>query len=251
MQALKVLHINIFLALLLLSLVNLIIESKAWKYILESHQKINFKNTFRVVCECYPISSFSSNFIGSVLGKQSFFGSKKVGTNIYKNISFGFYQSISSILIGLLAIVYFNFGAVNAFAKWFDSIYVLIGVFIIGIVFAFLKNNRGKLKILLMTSARSVIYYLQYLLIIYFFYEQSQISLAISIVALYFLIKTLIPILNIFGGIGTRELTLSVLFLQMGMDATYIVFGALMIWLVNFVFPNTLGLISICRRRFA
>lgn len=252
LHALKLQHINIFLALLLLSLVNLIVESKAWKYILQSHQKINFINTFRVVCECYPIMSFSSNFLGAVLGKQSFFGTRKVGTNIYKNISFGIYQSISSIIIGLIAIVYLRFGAISIDYNWTVAIYILIAIVFVTILFTLLFNNGSeKFKILLMTSFRSIVYYLQYVLIILHFYDQSQFALAISIIALYFIIKTLIPILNIFGGIGTRELTLSVLFTQMGMDATYIVFGAVMIWLSNFVFPNILGLISFCKRRFA
>ncbi|QNL22723.1 hypothetical protein HZR84_12485 [Hyphobacterium sp. CCMP332] len=196
--------------------------------------------------------SFSSNFFGAVLGKQSIFGTRKVGTNIYKNITFGIYQSISSIIIGLFAIVYFGFGTINVFDSWNDAIYILIALFIVSTLFTIvLKNGLEKIKILSMTSSRSIVYYLQYMLVILHFYDQSQFTLAISIIALYFLIKTFIPLLNIFGGIGTRELTLSVLFTQLGMDATYIVFGAVMIWLSNFVFPNILGLISFCKRRFA
>ncbi len=255
-QILKLQHINLFAALLLLAILNLIVESRAWKIILKGYNNIGFKECFRLICECYPTMSFSTSFLGSVLGKQSFFGAKKIGTNIYKNISFGLYQSFASISLAFIIII---FSQSQAKLSYFEQMDISLNSYLISVIsvsfgiLVFLLARKwikvNNISVLLFTYARSSIYYLQYICVILFFYAPADVFLAVALIAVYFLLKTLIPFMNIFGGIGTRELTLSVLFSYADLNTSYIVLGALLIWVANFIFPNILGLLSILKRR--
>lgn len=64
------------------------------------------------------------------------------------------------------------------------------------------------------------------------------------------LAKTLIPAINIFGDLGTREFTALFVFQSLNVPALQVVCATLMVWAINILGPVLIGMMVIWRRRF-
>ncbi len=250
---LKLQHPVLMFILLFLALLNLTIETDIWQHILKKVHVSNFGQIFRLVVISYTFKTISTQFIGALIGKSSLFGFKGIKENIFKHISFGFYQSLATIYISILILGFYVFRETGIlFLGDFSLFHLLIGMGIIsllclGIVF-FLFKLKFSLSITFRALLRTSVYYLQFAITLYYLYGLDELLIGISAIAFYFILKTLLPVFNMFGGIGLRELTLAYIFMQFGLNPQGIVFGAVLIWFSNFVFPNILGIILLSKK---
>lgn len=234
--------ISLSLVLLLLSTLNLFIETEIWYKLIQNSK--SRRKVFEVVCKSYNWALFSNNFIGSILAKRKLFEKDELKNNLYSNISFGLYQSYASVALNLIVLfIILSIGKLDlipylTFSNEQLSIFSLALFLVLLIPAGLILKN---LRVLLFAVLRSLIFLLQFTLLILFFYP-NDIALSIFILASFYTIKSFIPIFDLFGGIGTREFTLLFLFGFFGLETGNIVFAAFTIWIVNYLFPNLIGL---------
>jgi hypothetical protein len=85
----------------------------------------------------------------------------------------------------------------------------------------------------------------------YLLFQLFGIALPVSImlpgIAIIYLIKTIIPSLNIVGDLGLREVTALFYFQQFGAWQEKVVAASLLLWCINLLIPTIGGLFLIWR----
>ena len=242
----EIAELLIFSSLILLSFLNLIIETSVWMLLLKNDFRLSQSYLFRIICSCYTLRSLSLGFIGSVFGKLGLFGLRRLRQNIRSNIKFGLYQTLGTMLPALAILSFSGLSIENWSLHTYSQIIIgiLIPIFFVSLIF--LKSHFS-IRISALAILRTSIYFIQFGIVIYQFYLSEIFYTAISIIAFYFILKTLFPILNIFGGLGIRELSLAFLFNMFGLQTESVILGSFMIWVANFVLPNLLGIVFIAK----
>lgn len=252
---LKLQYIPLFLLVLVLSIVNLMIETKIWTLLMNQNLQAGFKDIFKAVAISYTFKSVSTQYIGALLGKQHLFGIKKWKDNLLSHVKFGGIQSIATILIATGVIFTFldlthllQFPEHESYFLLFGLIILLTVLFTAVVFFWRLHWKLTKAKeILTLAFIRSGLYFLQFGVLIAYFFQAQDFAMAISIIAIYFILKTLVPVFSVFGGIGLREFALLGIFSFFGMETTNIAVIGMLVWLANFIFPVLTGAIVLTK----
>lgn len=221
-----------FTLISILGLINLFQESKIWMNVLSDNYLYSHTYLFKLICISYNFRTFSNELIGSIIAKNKLFKTSGFKENITKNIKFGLHQFVATISLSLCFLMLYP-----------DLMqYQLLIITGLLLVVTLIARSFLNLKVLINCLLRSAIYYIQFFAGMIFFYELSLIPVLMSIIALYFILKTIIPIFNFFGGILVRETTLLALFAIVNVPSEGILIVSLLIWCSNFLLPNFMGL---------
>jgi len=106
--------------------------------------------------------------------------------------------------------------------------------------------SRGDLaRLLAWSAARYLVFLGQFLLLLDAFgIEADFVSMAMG-VASTFLLKSVLPSLNAFTDLGTRELSAMYFFSLLGQDTALVMSASLSLWLLNLALPSLAGLLLV------
>ncbi len=111
-------------------------------------------------------------------------------------------------------------------------------------------SGRELAAALCLGSLRYLVFTLQFVLALVLFGFDLGWSELFCGAGVIFLVKTLVPALNIIGDLGMREFTALLVFQQYGIDPLQVVAATLTVWAVNIPGPALAGLAEIWKRRF-
>ncbi|MGB3618639.1 MAG: hypothetical protein WBA12_11020 [Catalinimonas sp.] len=100
------------------------------------------------------------------------------------------------------------------------------------------------------TAARYAVYNLQFAFLLWAYGVETDPVVTLAGTAFVFFAKTLLPFLNLLGGIGLREAAAVAYFSQWGVPAAPVVMATLSLWLCNAVLPVAAGTCFLSQSRW-
>ncbi len=154
---------------------------------------------------------------------------------------------VNNSLEGMWMIALFLMAVVICFAMFFNLKY-LITLFPIKRLQQYVEilgmYSRMQLgHILTIALFRYAVFTLQYVLILNAFSIELSIEIVIVSVMVIFLIKSIIPFFNVFGGLGLREAIALMVFGMIGDFRLTVLVGSTSLWVLNILLPSVVGLL--------
>jgi hypothetical protein len=265
-------NILLLLILFLLTPVNWAFEAWKWQKLASKVEKISFWEAYKGVLIGLTFSTATPMMIGDYAGKVLMLKTDKRLQSIGAILLGNSLQMYVSLLFGTISYLFFIILAnpKPLFLHIF-IIAILISSLIFGIFlslnlsnikvflsrnkfFEYLKKYLGVLenytllelkKLFIIAASRYIIFSIQFVLMFKVFQVNLPIYVLLVGVGIIFLTKTLISILNALGDLSIRELTSIYYFGFFGANIFAVSSAALMIWLVNVLFPMLIGSIFI------
>ncbi len=139
---------------------------------------------------------------------------------------------------------------------YWSDLKVLAGVglflLLIGVITALILDRtystRNKLKILITSVFRYLIFSLQFGLLLFHFCPEVPTDVFLSGIPVVFLIRTVAP--SILGALGVREAAVIWTFAPFVSNPTGLLIASLFLWLFNLVLPSLVGLWPVLAYRF-
>ncbi len=269
-------NLPIILLVVLLVPVNWALESLKWQVLVDRLVPIGFLEAFKGVLSGLAVGIFLPAQIGDSIGRIGSLKSNKklqaIGA-VFISGGIQFYVSFIGGSIGWYLIQNnINFEPV---VKTLILNSILI-INLIGVIFILFRNQffilkpkstyllrlHEYLKIignyssneitlsLFYGALRYAIFLMQFVLILNLFeFNLSWMTLS-SCVAVIFLVKTIIPMFNVFGDLGLREFTALFVFKAYQLPSEQIIAATFFIWIINVLGPLLVGLYFIWRKNF-
>ncbi|MGV3641833.1 MAG: lysylphosphatidylglycerol synthase domain-containing protein [Adhaeribacter sp.] len=106
-------------------------------------------------------------------------------------------------------------------------------------------GRRDLWQLLALSAARYLVFLGQFLLLLQAFNLQADLGAMAMGVASTFLLKSILPSLNAFTDLGTRELSAMYFFSMLGQDKALVMSASLSLWLLNLALPSLFGLLLV------
>lgn len=106
----------------------------------------------------------------------------------------------------------------------------------------------SKLKILLASCLRYLVFSLQFGLLLFHFCPDISIGVLLAGIPVVFLVRTLAP--SLLGALGVREAAVFWTFTAFTAHAANLLVASLFLWLFNLVLPSLIGLLPVLAYRF-
>ncbi|RKD12513.1 hypothetical protein BCY91_11815 [Pelobium manganitolerans] len=274
LSALKV--YTTFILLLLLMLLNWLIESYKWKFLISKVEKISLYRAVESVFCGLTWAIFTPNRIGEYGGRVFFLSPRR---RIQGVVAMGvgqFAQMVITNVCGALALLWFiyNFNPLN---QWlFIGVSLLaIGFCVFFLVFyfnirwveksikkiRFLKrykrffsvlnryHQKELSKVMRYSIARFLVFTLQYILIIYLLLPEIAFFKTALMVFILFFIQSALPSLDLLD-VGVRSLTASYFFGFITTHDVAIMAAIALIWFINLIVPAIIGVYFVFKLNF-
>ena len=98
------------------------------------------------------------------------------------------------------------------------------------------------LKIMLLTLGRYLVFTLQFFIIIKLFFLELNPLIILAGITWMFLIKSIMPAINIFTDLGVREMAVVYFFGYYEVDMAVIILASVLLWMLNILLPTFVGL---------
>jgi uncharacterized membrane protein YbhN (UPF0104 family) len=166
--------------------------------------------------------------------------------NVYGFPNYPAVQGLSFTLgIGgcLLVLMYFNCRLFSDIAER------SIPKTVLNRVLSILKEYSDKelLVVLLISLGRYLIFASQFYILFHLFQIELPLAVMLPGITIIYLVKTIIPSLNIIGDLGLREVTALFYFQQFGAWQEKVVAASLLLWCINLLIPTIGGLFLVWR----
>ncbi len=265
-----------FVLLLLLMLLNWLIESYKWKFLISKVEKISLYRAVESVFCGLTWAIFTPNRIGEYGGRVFFLSPRR---RIQGVVAMGvgqFAQMVITNVCGALALLWFiyNFNPLN---QWlFIGVSLLaIGFCVFFLVFyfnirwveksikkiRFLKrykrffsvlnryHQKELSKVMRYSIARFLVFTLQYILIIYLLLPEIAFFKTALMVFILFFIQSALPSLDLLD-VGVRSLTASYFFGFITTHDVAIMAAIALIWFINLIVPAIIGVYFVFKLNF-
>ncbi len=103
------------------------------------------------------------------------------------------------------------------------------------------------LKIMAVTCARYLIFSLQFFIILKIFDFELNPLISIAGITWMFLMKSVLPAINIFTDLGVREMAVVYFFGYYQVDIAVIIVASVLLWILNILLPTFIGLFYVYR----
>ena len=103
------------------------------------------------------------------------------------------------------------------------------------------------LKVILLAVGRYIVFSLQFFIIIKLFGFELNTLVIIAGITWMFLIKSVMPAINIFTDLGVREMAVIYFFGYYEADLAVIILASVLLWILNILFPTFIGLFYVYR----
>ena len=243
-----------------LATINWFFEILKWKNLVSTLNPIDFKTALKQSLASLTVSLATPNRIGDYGAKALFFERGKRKRILLLNFYSNAIQLLTTLIFGVVGMFYFLFK--------FDVVYSTkaiialgIGIILLVILGYFIKEKelllKGfsisktirfyqnfssvlKLKILLLSISRYLIFSGMFYGLLFFFGAEIELSTAISLIFAMYLLVSIMPSIFIFdvvirGGVAVW------LFSFAGVSDLTVLSTVLVMWILNFVLPSIIG----------
>ena len=250
------------------------IESYKWKLITKPVEEINYGRAMRSVLAGLCVGNLAPGRATEFVAKVLFFRSENRGTITLLHFVNGLFQLSITIVLGLIALLskydLSNDISPAQFLLIGISCMLLLSLFILFVfkfnmlqkwIFSLFKKSLGERtmpykfkkesisRLISFSFIRYLVFTTQFVLILKIFYAGPLNSSILASVCVYFLLTTILPMISfiepairaaiallVFGGLEISEISL--------------VTTAIMVWLINIVFPSIVGYYIIVKEKF-
>lgn len=257
----------------ILVIVNWGIEAFKWQKITQQIEKIKYSTAFKSVLSGVCLGNFAPGRATEFIGKIFYFNSTNRPAITVLHFINGLFQLIITVLFGCLALSYnINFFSQNN--MWIVNLSVALSIIVIIIficcliysncLISFITKKLLKqtithfnfeisksliVQLLLLSTVRYFVFCLQfYLVLILFNYQSLSLSIFFSL-ALYYLFTTIIPMLSFIEPVIRATIVL-IVFANTNFNSLELSLTALIIWLINIIFPSIVGYIFLVSNKF-
>jgi hypothetical protein len=261
----------------LLMVINWSLETAKWKIALVPIQSIRFMRAFKAILAGTCIASFTPNRVGEYLGRMLFVDPGNKVVSVAPTILCSMSQMLITLSAGSIGLFLYQSLTTVSQGTWLPSalfkpaiIITALGAFILLLVyFGFdplvkrvnkwlIKNNRtfsvpenysprDLLHILLLSTARYLVFLLQYGLLFSLFGIPMLGLQVFTGVSVMFVLMALVPTLTFLTDLGFRWAVGVQVFQVYTMNTAGILAVSLGIWLINLIIPALVGSLLILR----
>jgi len=264
--------IYLVLALLLVFL-NWGIEAFKWQKITQQIEKINYSTAFKSVLSGVCLGNIAPGRATEFIGKIFYFNSNNRPAITVLHFINGLFQLIITVFFGCLALTY-NFKHFNQNNIWIANLSIALSVIVIIIFicsliysnwllnfiskkilkqsitqFNFVISRPLIFQLLFLSVIRYFVFCLQfYIVLILFNFQALTLSIFFSL-ALYYLFTTIIPMLSFIEPVIRATIVL-IVFSNTNFNSIELSLTALIIWLINIIFPSIIGYVFLINNKF-
>lgn len=250
------------------------IESFKWQLITSPIEKISFKTANHSVYSGICIGNLAPGRATEFLAKIVFFKLENRPKITALHFINGMFQLSITYLVGLSALLFQlkQFKGDNVWLAYTtSSIAVLVfGVFIFSLIkidfilnlitkkiskqtpisdFKYKFTAKDLFQLFGLSFIRYLVFSLQFILLIYLFYQQD-LNFAIFVgIAIYFLITTTIPMISILEA-PIRAAIALIVFQDSGISNSALALSSALIWLINIIVPSIYGYTILLKQNF-
>ncbi|MDZ4665541.1 MAG: lysylphosphatidylglycerol synthase domain-containing protein [Bacteroidota bacterium] len=262
-------------ASILLFPVNWGIEGYKWMLITSQIQKINYSTATRSVYAGICVGNLAPGRATEFLAKIHFFKPEnRISITVLHFVN-GMFQLSITVLLGLLALLLrSNTSVANDELLKTISI-ILSAVVMLGFVLALFNTNKlmnwlfkrfskdssveavniswGNgllLKLFFFSFVRYFVFTLQFVLLMHVFKAQENYMYLFTGICIYFLFTTIIPMFSIIEA-AVRTAIALIVFSDLGLSNASLAVVAILLWLINIVFPSVVGYIILLRENLS
>ena len=250
------------------------IESHKWKIITAPVESISFYRANQSVYAGLCVGNLSPGRATEFLAKILFFQTQNRPTITLLHFANGMFQLSVTIVFGLLAVAVFyqeKISSEQSVAVWVGLFCILLLGFFTFFISKFhaIQKWAGKkfeksfthnalpfrftkqliIQLLLWSVLRYTVFIMQFILIIKIFGIETVSSKLIAGISIYFLLTTVIPMFSFIEPAIRSAIALFV-FSGSGIPELALVISAILLWVLNIVFPSIAGYYFIVKEKF-
>jgi hypothetical protein len=240
---------------------NYVVESLKWWWLSNEIQIRSFGTAFYDVIQGVVIGFFTPFMLGDFVGRSMSFSTKYKPKVIFVNLYNGIAQIVVAIFFGSISLGFWYFQIEIPYQKVVGGGFLLsLILFVLGLLvlfffenilfrFTYLRNMELvslpfllKLKVLVWTVVKNILYNLQYILVFKIVDQQVSVLTIVIGTNLLLLIKTFGGSLNFLSDLSLKQLVSIYFFKKYGVAEAAIVTATFFIWFINICIPVVLGL---------
>lgn len=264
----------IFLSLVfVLMIINWTIEAQKWRLLLDGTEKFSLWKSLQSVLTGVAVSVITPNRIGEYMGRILYLRNVHKIQGITVTIIGSFAQLIVTGFLGLVGLIYYIIKVqhsmwltillvssillcvvltyiyfnLNKLLEWTDGIVFLKKIKIyLEIVKRF--NQQQLIKILLVSTARYIVYTIQFILLLKLFLVEINFITLLFTIWLIFWAMAIVPTIAI-AEIGIRGETALFFLAPLSANHLGVVSSTLMLWLINLIIPSLIGCLFVYKMK--
>lgn len=263
-------------AIFLLMLVNWLIESLKWQFLISKVEKISFYRAVESVFCGLTWAIFTPNRIGEYGGRVFFLSPRRRIQGVVAMSVGQISQMVITNVVGSLALLWFIYNF-NPLDQW---LFIAFCFLVMGFCFFFLifyfnirwvekslnsikflkkykrffsvlnrYHYKELIKVMLYSIARFAVFTIQYILIIYLLLPEIAFYQTALMVFILFFIQSALPSLDLLD-VGVRSLTATYFFGFITTQHVAVMAAIALIWLVNLIIPAIIGSYFVFKLKF-
>lgn len=255
--------------------VNWGLEGYKWMLITSQIQKINYKTATRSVYAGICVGNLAPGRATEFLAKIHFFKPEnRISITVLHFVN-GLFQLSITVLFGLLALLLRSNSSATNDEMLKNASIILSFVVMLGFILALLNINKlinwfykrfsksskaevvhlswgnGLLaKLFLLSFVRYIVFTLQFVLLLNVFNVQANYVYLFTGIYIYFLFTTIIPMFSVIEA-AVRTAIALVVFSDLGLSNAALAIVAVLLWLINIVFPSIVGYVILLRENLS
>jgi len=269
LQETRSIFLVIFVAML--SIINWMLESVKWRFLLRKIFDIRLGRAFKSVLTGLAFTVITPYRVGSFIGRVWTFPKEKRYESVLASIFGGLAQLFVTVCLGLVALIFHGEILNNFPVDYITYISSVLLVVIVTIYFypniiiswldqvlpstnfskAFLilkeYGNRDKFHVLAYSMLRYLVFLLQFYILLFIFIPDLNLTNLFWPLALVFFILSVLP--TIVFGLGLREASALVVLSPIFASESSVVIASLLLWILNMILPACAGAIIFMLRK--
>lgn len=268
--------ILIMAIVVLLMLINWVLESIKWQYLIKRVQKISAWESIEAVFCGLTWAIFTPNRLGEYAGRVLFLPNRKRIHGVFAMAVGAFGQSVITNVLGACALMWYlyTYSHLNIYLYiWIFVSAILFMVFFLVLFFhiqwivklldyiPYVKKyhrffdimgryTKAELfKIMAFCLTRFAVFSFQYYLVIHLLIPELGVVKMMLMVLILFFVQSALPSLDLLD-VGVRSATASVLFAHITTQSLAVVAAVSSIWLINLIIPAILGSVFVFKLKF-
>ena len=239
------------------------LESLKWKVLTSSLVKQSFLTCFKAVLTGLSLNQVAPMNFGDIVGRVAHLNTKQKAQGVGLLMLGSALQLSVTLFFGILGIYFI---VANQIKGWNDELGFILGAVVLGVIcisaVVIFKNRFlarvspliGKyltaLKQLtssqitqaaLLSVLRYLVFSMQFIIALYLFEISLPMTTLLAGVTWIFLVKTVVPSLNLLSDLGLREFSALYFFAFYDVPEISVAAATLLIWLLNVILPSVFG----------
>jgi hypothetical protein len=259
---------------LLLIPLNWGLESYKWQLITAPVEKVSYRTASKSVYAGVFLGNLAPGRATEFVAKIIFFyiaNRSKITVLHFVN---GMFQLAITIIAGFIALAY-RLKDMSGSANWMIFATSIVGtLLLLALVLAIFKidyllnvlsrriskeknaehfhysfTRKMVFRLFFFSSLRYLVFYAQFLLLLYVFFPFSMSATILSGIALYFLITSTLPMISVLEA-AIRAAVALLVFRNAGIDDATLAITSVLVWLTNIIIPSIAGYYILLRQNF-